>query len=173
MRVFLAILAVVVSLAAVAGIAGAVLPQNHVASRMVRIHQPPENVWAAIADFAGQPSWRPDLVRVEQLPDRDAHTVWREFRANGEQLTFETVEIIPPRLLVRRILDRELPLGGTWTIEIAAFGEGSVVSITENGEIHNPFFRFLARFFTGYTGSIDSYLKALGRKFGEEIQLGA
>ena len=39
--------------------------------------------------------------------------------------------------------------------------------ITEDGEIYNVIFRFVARFFFGYTASIEGYLRDLGHRFGE------
>jgi len=44
--------------------------------------------------------------------------------------------------------------------------------IREVGEIYNPLFRFLARFFFGYTGTIDAYLKSMAKKFGEQSPVG-
>jgi hypothetical protein len=44
----------------------------------------------------------------------------------------------------------------------------TAVRITENGEVGNPVFRFMARFVFGYTATIDTYLIALGQKFGEQ-----
>jgi hypothetical protein len=65
-----------------------------------------------------------------------------------------------------------LPFGGTWTFEVTPIGDGgSVVRITEDGEVYNPVFRFVSRYFMGYTATIDSYLKALGAKFGETPML--
>ena len=43
-----------------------------------------------------------------------------------------------------------------------------MLRITENGEIRNVFFRFAARFFIGYTKTMEDYLNALGEKFGEK-----
>jgi hypothetical protein len=77
------------------------------------------------------------------------------------------VEEKTPSRRVTRIADKNLPFGGTWTIEISPNAEGSVVRITEDGEIHNAIFRFMARFFFGYTSSIEGYLRDLGRHFGE------
>ncbi len=45
-----------------------------------------------------------------------------------------------------------------------------MVTITENGEIYNPFFRFMARFVFGYTVTMETYLKALGKKFSEDAE---
>ena len=71
----------------------------------------------------------------------------------------------------RHIADKKLPYGGTWTYELSSDGTGSSVRITENGEIYNVIFRFVARFFMGYTSSIDTYLADLGRKFGETVTI--
>ena len=38
---------------------------------------------------------------------------------------------------------------------------GTRVTITENGEIYNVFFRFMARFVFGYTATMDRVLDAL------------
>jgi hypothetical protein len=41
---------------------------------------------------------------------------------------------------------------------------GSRVTITERGEIYNPIFRFVARFFLGYTATMDAALQALSKR---------
>jgi len=45
------------------------------------------------------------------------------------------------------------------------------VTVTENGEITSPFFRFMARFVFGYAGTIESYLRGLAEHYGEEAVL--
>ena len=40
-------------------------------------------------------------------------------------------------------------------------GEGTRVTLTENGEIYNPVFRFMARFVFGYDGTMRTYLDGL------------
>ena len=53
--------------------------------------------------------------------------------------------------------------------DLAADGEGTLLTITERGEVYNPIFRFVSKFLMGQTKSMDEYLRALGRKFGEEV----
>jgi hypothetical protein len=78
------------------------------------------------------------------------------------------VEDEPPARIAVRIADRGLPFGGTWTFQIAPVpGGGSDLRIDEDGEIYNVIFRFMARFFFGYTASIEGYLRDLGVKFGD------
>ena len=147
------------------------LPVGHAASRTVRLQQPPEAVWQAVTDYAAIPSWWDWSQRAERLPDRDGHEVWRESNKFGDTVTMETFESDPPRKLVRKIVGENLPFGGAWTWEIQPVEGGCTITITEDGEIYNPFFRFMARFILGYRGTMDAYLTALGKKFGEEVEL--
>jgi hypothetical protein len=140
-------------LIAIVALIGAMLPQGHRATRQARYHKKPEAIYLAVA---GPVDWRSDVKASGELPDRD-----------GRKITYELVEDKLPSRRVTRIADKNLPFGGTWTMEISPTSEGSVVRITEDGEIHNAMFRFLARFVFGYTASIEGYLRDLGRHFGE------
>ena len=145
---------------------GLSLPQNHVAVRTARSAQPPETVWAAITDVASFPAWRSALDSVEQLPPRNGIMVWREISGN-EGTTYEAEESERPSRLVTRITDRGLPFGGSWEIRITPDGTGSRISITENGEVYNPVFRFVSRFVIGHSATIDKYLSDLAVKLGD------
>jgi len=145
------------------------IPQSHVASRSAGISAPPDQVWQVITDVDQFSSWRPGVVRVEQLPAHNGLPSWREFDSHGRSIPYEVDEWNPPSRLIARIADPKLPFGGTWTYEIQPSGAGSIVRITEHGEIYNLLFRFVSRFFMGYTSTMDSYLKALGSKFGETV----
>lgn len=169
MKWALLVLGVLAGVVALAAIVGASLPKGHLASRSATYRQPPEAIWSAITDFAGQAAWRTDVRSVERLADRSGHEVWREIDKHNQALPLETVEAIAPRRLVRRIADPDLPFGGTWTYEITPAPGGSRLTLTENGEVRNPFFRFMARFVFGYTATMEGYLKALGRKFREDV----
>jgi hypothetical protein len=59
--------------------------------------------------------------------------------------------------------------GGTWTFEVEPAADGCNVTITERGEVYNPFFRFMGRFVLGYSGTLNAYLQALARHFGETV----
>ena len=56
--------------------------------------------------------------------------------------------------------------------ELVQLLEGNV-TITEEGRIGNPLFRFMARFVFGYSGTIESYLRALAARYGEEARITA
>lgn len=161
---FLAV-AVLVVFVGVIAVIGALLPESHVASRSSRFKQSPQALWTVIT---GPPDWRPDIRAFEELPRRDGRRVWKETDTHGQAITYESVEETPPARLVTRIADPKLPFGGTWTLTITPDTEGCLLNVTEAGEIYNPFFRFMSRFVLGYAGTMEAYLKALHRKFGEE-----
>ena len=145
---------------------GWLLPKDHVATRQGRYRQPPEAIWKAISDVDAMPSWREGLKSVKHLPKKNGLPAHLEITDMGE-IPLETVEMTPPRKLINRITDPKLPFGGTWTFEITPTAEGSTLRITENGYVSNPVFRLLSRFVFGQTGTIESYLKSLAKKFGE------
>jgi hypothetical protein len=139
-----AIIGIVVVLLVVVAITlvGRSLPIGHVASRAATFRRTPEEVWAAIND--------PALLSSRGVGD----------------MKFETVESLPPKLLVRRVVG-ENDFGGTWTCDIASSPDGSTLTITENGEIYNAFFRFVSRFIIGHHRTIDGTMAALRKRFGE------
>jgi hypothetical protein len=144
---------------------GAMLPSRHHATRRARYRVSPGALYAVIA---GPPDWRTGVKNYGVLPDRDGRKRWWEEDSHRQKITFELVEDKPPSRIAVRIADRGLPFGGTWTFEIAPLpGGGADLRIHEDGEVYNVIFRFLARFFFGYTASIEGYLRDLGVKFGE------
>ncbi|HEX9759290.1 MAG TPA: SRPBCC family protein [Candidatus Acidoferrales bacterium] len=166
-KTLLIIAGALAGLVAIMWIIGVLLPAGHTATRMARFAQPPEAVWEAITNSAGMTAWRSGLQEVRPLDGGKAG--WMEVSDFGE-LPLEIVEQDPPRRLVMRIADENLPFGGTWTYVVAPRdGGGSTLRITEDGVIHSAFFRFMARFFFGHTATIETYLTDLGKKFGETV----
>jgi hypothetical protein len=160
------ILLVVVTLAllgAVAAFIGSRLAQSHRASIARTFSVAPDVIWSTITDIDAFPSWRAGVSRVQRLPDTDGYPVWIEEGRSGK-MTLAVERMESPRILVGRIADPNLPFGGTWTYEIAPEVSGSRVTITENGEIYNPLFRFMARFIFGYDGTIRAYMASLDKR---------
>ncbi len=151
-------------LVAIVALIGAMLPREHHATRQARYRQKPEAIYFTLA---GPVDWRSDIKAFGNLPDRDGRKLWWEQDSHGQRVTYELMEDKMPSRRVTRIAEKNLPFGGTWTIEIAPDSEGSVVRITEDGEIYNVIFRFAARYFFGYTASIEGLLRDLGHRFGE------
>lgn len=150
----------VLALVALVLVVGTLLPEDHRATMHRTVPGSPEAVWEVMTDISGLPDWRPGVDEVERLPDRNGMPVWRESGSTGA-MTLEATEWIPPRRMVTRIADEELPFGGSWTFELEPAEDGTRVTITEDGEIYNPFFRFMARFVFGYDGTARRYLEGL------------
>lgn len=159
--IVLLILAGVVGLIA---LLGSQLPVAHIAVRTTEFRQSPQQLWDVIS---GPPTWRPEVERYEILSAPSQPRKWREYGRHGEKITYEVVESDPPSKLITRIADPHLPFGGTWTYQITPAAHGSTLTITENGEIYNPIFRFVSRYLQGYTATIDNYLKALHSKLDD------
>ena len=168
MKLLLIILAVVCALIIAMLLIGAVLPKNHVASRQIVLHRAPDELYQTVRDFSSAPSWRPDLERVEMLATTDNQV---RFREHGEQgaITYDLIEDRPGEKIVTRIADLDLGYSGAWTYTFTKEAEGTRVQITETGEVSNILFRFLSHFVFGHTGTMEKYLRALGKKFGEEV----
>ena len=168
MRALLAFLVMLVALLVVIVVVGALLPKKHEAHSTARYQAKPEAVWATITDYKAFPQWRRDVRSVDALPPQNGLPAWREHGGNGD-IPYEVVELKPPTRLVTRIADPKLPFGGTWEYDLQpAPGGGSVLTITEHGEIYNPVFRFMSRYVMGQHLTMNRYLRSLGRKFGED-----
>ena len=169
MKWLLIIVGGLLALIALMWLIGSRLPQGHVATRIARYKQPPEKIWETITNVEGMVSWRTDLKGVKRSPDKNGLPAWVETSGMGE-MPLEVTESAPPRRRVTKIADPKLPFGGTWTYEIEPVEGGSTLRITERGEIYPAMFRFMARFFFGYTSTMEQYLKSLGKKFGETVE---
>lgn len=159
------------ALAALITLIGAFVPREHRATSTVVLHQPADSVWKVVRDLGGVPAWWPEVKESVRLPDKDSHEVWRQ-KMSGWDVPLIVIESTAPRRLVTQIdTSAGGAFGGTWTYEVTPdSGAGTKISVTEAGWIGNPIFRTLSRFVFGYYGSLDGYLKALGKRFGETVE---
>jgi uncharacterized protein YndB with AHSA1/START domain len=169
MKWVLIVVVVIVLIAGAVTLIGLLLPRDHVATSTTLINAPQPNVWDALANVSEYPRWRSDVQSVDVLSTEGALR-WREHTRNGA-ITFERMEEERPRRLVARIADEKLPFGGTWTYELAPEGGRTRLTITERGYVTNPFFRFMARFIFGHHGTQEDFLRALGRRFGQDVSI--
>jgi hypothetical protein len=160
MKMALRLFGVLLGLAAAVFAIGWFLPVDHVASRSAVFARPPQDVYDAISDVATYPHWWDELALVEMLPSTNGRVRFREHMSTGP-VVMEVVESVPPLRFVTRIDDPDQPFGGTWTFELTPEAGGTRLTITERGEVYNPFFRVLSRFVFGHTGTIESFLTAL------------
>jgi hypothetical protein len=157
---------VVVLLVVLVVAVGYSLPVQHEAWRSSASRRPPAEVFAVITDYARYPEWRTDVTRVEVEGPPGAGQRIREHGSNGV-IPYRIEAFEPPTKIVTRVLDSDQPFGGTWTFELTPSDSGTDIVLTENGEIYNAVFRFMARFIFGHHATIDQYLADLRKKLGD------
>jgi hypothetical protein len=165
MKWLLIVVGVLVAAIAVIAMVGWMLPQNHVAGGTAQLSLSPDKVWTIVTDVANYPSWRSDVDSVERLAAPVLK--WREV-SGSDRITYEATTLDAPSHFVAHIADKGLPFGGSWDYRIEPAGAGSRITITENGEVYNPIFRFVSKFFMGHTSTIDKYLTALAKRTGDQ-----
>lgn len=169
-RILLIIAGVFVLLVLAVLVVGLLTPEQHHASRAVKINQAPQAIWDAINDHAKEAEWRDDVASVTSLGERNGNPVWQENYKDGNTVQLMTTEFQPPNRMVREIAE-EGPFSGRWEIDIQPSRNGSTVRVTEIGKVPNPFFRFVSNYIIGHTTFMERYLTNLARKFGETAQL--
>ncbi|MBI1848937.1 MAG: SRPBCC family protein [Planctomycetes bacterium] len=168
----LIVVAVIVAIPILMAVIGLFLPKGHVATSRARFAQKPEALWAALSEFSQWPQWNPAVQSIERAPDREGKPVWVS-RGKWGVMPAIVEALEPPRKMVTRIPeDANLGFSGSWTYEIAPGENGSTstVSITERGEVANPIFRFMSRFFFDAHATSRAFLEALGSRFGESVK---
>ena len=169
MRWLLYIIGAITLLVVIVFAIGMMLPKAHVASVRAHYDQPPQQIFDAILDVEHAQEWRSGLDSVRILTRDERPLRWQESSKFGT-MTFVLDDVQPPTRLVSRIADESEGFGGTWTYEIAPEMRGSALTITENGVVYNPLFRFMSRFVFGHYRTLEQYARDLGTKFGEEVQ---
>lgn len=167
MKTILIVLAAIAVLAVAAVIAGLLLPREHRAVSRVTVPRPIDTVWAVVSDPSALFGTWSELTEAVRLDDRDGRAVWRQ-KIDGWDMTLIVEDLVPPSRMVTLI--DPVPgaaFGGRWIYQLAPSGDGTVVTVAEEGWIANPVFRLMANM-TGLHRSLDQYLKALSRKLGEE-----
>lgn len=159
----LIVVVALVAFVAIAACIGMLLPKGHRASRTATLAAPPAVVFGVITDFARAPEWRRDVAQVDVMPDDGRGRMIREHGSNGV-VPYRVEVFDPPSRLVMRIADPSLPYGGSWTYELQPDGSGTSLTLTEDGEVYNPIFRFMQKVFFSPYASIDAYIQNLRKR---------
>lgn len=168
MKIPLIVIAALVLLGLGCVVIGSLLPKGHIVSRSASYRATSEHLFFLIA---GPQDWRSEVLRYETVSSTGDREVVRETTRNGETITYELLNRVPPTGIIRRIATQNLPYSGSWTFSLQPNGGGTIVRITENGEVSNPAFRFMSRFVFGHTRTMDAYLQALGKATGQEVEV--
>ena len=165
MRYVLIAIGVLVALVLCVVLIGWSLPKHHRVTVTRGYVAKPEAMFALISDVGAYPSWRTDVTKVEVVPKDGGRLRWRETTKGNGPITYVMEEAVPNQKLVARIADTNLPFGGAWTYELTPGTNGVGLSITEDGDVYNPIFRFVSRFVVGHTATIERYLDDVEKRF--------
>jgi len=157
------LLIVAVVLGCAAYFIGNRLPENHTAQRDHVYSATPERIYKEISTPNQYPKWRSGVQQVTMLADSGGMPRFRESAMSGD-VTYVVEHAVPNRQYVLTIADASLPYGGSWTFDLTPVAGGTQVSITEEGAVHNPFFRFMSRYVFGHFKTIDGYLGDLDKR---------
>ena len=135
-------IAAIGAVVALVAVIGATLPRNHVASRSLAVRRSPEEIWPVIMQATASSGVPVDVIQSD-----------------------------PPRRQVTRVKDTEKMFGGTWTITVTPTATGGTLTITEDGWVGNPIFRFVSRYVMGHHATMDGMLREVAKRFGEEPEL--
>jgi hypothetical protein len=169
MRKLLVVLGTIAGLVVLVVATGFLLPREHRVASQVVLRAPVDSVWRVMRNLQGLPDFWDDMrsVRREQGPTGD--DVWVQAMADGFEMRLMISEDDPPRRFVTDIVAGEgAPFGGRWIYEVERTGGSTAVTITEDGWVANPVFR-LVSVAMGHYGTLDSYLSALARRFGDSV----
>lgn len=164
--IFGVLVTLLIVLVVVAILVGRGYPPDHRFRSALRLRASAADVWKVITDFANQGAWNPIVSSAERLSDRDGREVWKEVSKQGPPMTLETLESDAPRRLVRSIVDEKQVFSGRWTFELAPDGDGTRLTLTEDGHLENPFCRTMVHVM-GPGRYVDMYLRGLAAKLGE------
>lgn len=167
MRWLLVVPAVLAVLAALVFVVGLFRPRSHVARTRARFASPAASIWAVISDFERWAEWQPGMKRIERLPERDGLPALITEGEWGE-MPMEIEVLEPPRRLVTFVDGGVFRGRWTWELEPAA-GGGTVVTLTEEGEIDNPFFRAVMIFHDNYKTML-GVQRALAGRLDETVE---
>lgn len=164
MKIVLIILGVIVGIIVLMVIIGYLMPVKHTASVSAEIKLPANKLYKLITNTKKYTKWRFELKDVKVVNDKE----WVEVSKFGE-MGFSFTELEENKKIVATIKpDKSLQFGGSWTYELEPEDEKTTqLTITENGEVYSPFFRFMSKFIMGHKGNLNRFMENLKDEVGD------
>lgn len=160
MKWILIVVGIIICLIAIIYIIGMLLPVKHYATVRDTVSANVDAVWNRLTDVSKFDTWRKNLNSVTITNDAE----WIEISGH-DKIPMKFKEKVPSKRLVAGINSKDLPFGGEWVFELEPQGNNTVVTITENGEVYNPIFRFVSKFIMGHETSLKKYMSDLKTSF--------
>lgn len=143
-------------LAALIVVVGLLLPATRTGQVDRVVEATPAQLKAVILDKASQPSWRPDLAKVEV----QSATTWTETTQRGEVITFELTAQTEQILQMR--FKSSYGYHGQWEGRLVPTPSGGThIFVTEQATTPSPIGRIMSRLFFDPKAFAQAYLDAL------------
>jgi hypothetical protein len=170
-------LGIVAGLIVAVFLAGFLLPETYRAQVQFRLGRPPEEVWAAVADYQKHPLGGSMRKSTQALPDVNGLPAWTE-DLGDTRLRIETRETRPPNFVRLYVKDEVVSMDGHWEIRIERAEGGSRVTAANEihvrtGTWHAPIFRVMLSLMDGGRRGLEEYSTHLAASFGEKPQFAA
>jgi hypothetical protein len=161
MKVFIAILLVLVIAGAIVYADGARLPYDHSVSVTGVVDAPQDKVFALITNVAQGSEWRTGVKSVSTLQPENGRDHWVEHLTHGQFMAFLATRTDPPTRREVLLDDPGASYGGTWTYELSPGPSPNTTTlrITETGFIKPPIYRFIMFRIIGPRHNLDQYMK--------------
>jgi hypothetical protein len=161
MKVFSAILFLLVLAGVVVYVDGARMPVNHSVSVTGVVDAPQAKVFHLITDVAHGYDWRPAVKSVSTLTPDNGRDHWVEHLKHGQYMTFLATRTESPTRREVLLDEPGASYGGTWIYELSPgpSPNTTTLQITETGFIKPPFYRFVMNRVIGPTHNLDQYMK--------------
>jgi hypothetical protein len=167
MRWVMYALAGLLGLVLLVAIVGLTRPRGHVARTQAEYAKPPGEVWQVISDFQHWNEWNPEIEAVEALPDRNGHRAVNVKSSWGTAQTEFTVW--EPVSKLRSDMNAG-SFSGSWTYELKPTANGgTLLTVTEAGEVGNPLYRTMMLFHDNYE-TMTSFHHALAKRLGVTVR---
>lgn len=144
------------------------LPPEHVAHGEIVLSADQSRVFGILADVANLPAWSP-VTGVQPLkPDDQGRERWTMCQGR-HAFEITILERTPSTRLVHQLRDERNIFGGTWTISLSTPTSNQTrVTITEQGWIRVPIFRFIMAKFLDPSANLRAHLDALAKHVGQQ-----
>ena len=166
MRWVLIVAGVLVGLVLLVVVVGLTRPSHHVAQTRARYDKPPIEVWSVVSDYEKWSAWNPEVKSVTSLPDQNGRRMINVVGSWGTAPTAIAVWNPPSKL---RTEMNAGSFSGSWTYEVApALDGGTLLTITEEGDVGNPIFRAMMIFHDN-EATMRSFHEALAKRLNANV----
>ena len=145
---------------------GLTRPAAHTAHTEALYPVAPAVLWDSLTHFESWPEWYPEIEGVRRLPDRGGHAVI-ELTSSWGTVPTDIVVFEPPARL-RTSLDAG-SFRGSWTYVLTPTGGGTLLRVTEQGEVDNPVVRTLMVFMDEHA-TMRAFHRALAHRLGVAVR---